>query len=46
MELAKVLHMNGGAGDASYADNSLLQIEEKDVKDSTPISSLLEIQAT
>ncbi|XP_022159390.1 salicylate carboxymethyltransferase-like, partial [Momordica charantia] len=27
MEVAQVLHMNGGAGDLSYANNSLLQLK-------------------
>lgn len=26
MEVSKVLHMNGGIGDASYAKNSLLHV--------------------
>ena len=26
MEVTRVLHMNGGMGDASYAKNSLLQV--------------------
>ena len=26
MEVAQVLHMNGGVGDASYANNSLVQV--------------------
>ena len=26
MEVAKVLHMNGGVGDASYANNSFVQV--------------------